>query len=80
MVSPVRSLINVDFPAPLAPIIAVRDERVRAQVTSCKEGFEAPGYVYVQLDIRMMARVEDLTPVNKPGDGNLNWTCDAESV
>ena len=72
MVSPVRSLIRVDFPAPLAPMMAVRDERVRAQETSANEGFDAPGYVKVQLDIRMMARVLDLTPVRRPGFGNLN--------
>lgn len=72
MVSPVSSLIKVDFPAPLAPMIAVRDESVRAQVTSFSDGFDAPGYVYVQLVMRITALVADLTPVRRPGLGNLN--------
>lgn len=80
MVSPVRSLIRVDFPAPFAPIMAVRDDRVKAQVTFWRDGFEAPGYVYEQSVIRMMALVEDFTPVRRPGLGNLNCTCEAVRV
>lgn len=62
----------MDFPAPLAPMMAVLDESVRAHVTSWRDGFGAPGYVYVQFVILIIALVEDLTPDKRPGEGNLN--------
>lgn len=72
--------MKVDFPAPLPPIIAVRDDRESEHEASISDGFDAPGYVYETLLMRMMARVCDLTPLKIPGGGNLNWTCDADRV
>lgn len=79
-ISPVRILTRVDFPAPLAPIIATRDEREREQVISYNEGLGLLGYVYVTPVILMIERVLDFTPVRRPGGGKKNLTEEASSV
>ena len=76
----VNSLIRVDFPAPLGPTIPTRLLKLKAQLTSTKLGSLRPGYVNVQVDIFMIARVFDRTPMRLPGGGNENLTDVAASV
>jgi len=86
----VKSLINVDLPAPFGPITPTRLytmnevqycrqrhahlDRESAQLTSIKLGDDFPGYVKVQLVILRMARVLLRTPMRDPGGGKANLT------
>lgn len=76
----VKSLINVDFPAPFGPMMPTRLLRLSAHVTSIRLGSFRPGYVNVHLLSFRIARVLERTPMSEPGGGKENRTVVAARV
>merc|ERR1712176_1103829 len=71
--SPTRTLIAVDFPAPLAPMTATRLTCDTVRLTSKMVGLSFVGYWKVTLFMRRMVLLRLLTPSRAPGAGKANF-------
>ena len=78
-VSPVSSLIIVDFPAPLGPVTAMRELRQHCTETPSRIRRSEPGYEKVTSRSLRIALSLDLTPSRNEGSGRMNLSVAAES-